>query len=629
MDRLRTLRSLTAMLAASVVLAACSGGSRSAVVPAAGQSAGGAGRALTLQQVTFVFTVPKTVSSRARAGNGRTPQYVSAATKSFSIAITSVKNAGNNQDITPGTLPPALVVNVPNGTGSAPGSPCVTDPSNASNYKCTATDSLYVGKDGLTIKTWDQSAAAGNVLSEFQPVETVVQGIANTFAVTLDANAASIAVNGTAPCTSGGTIGSAYGSVGTSPATFNVSYTDPATKTIVSPGLPTLAVTATGVSGGTLSVSVNQSAQTFTVTPSSTGVSGTINVSGTPPNAGDGLSYNQTKSFTFTTAAAPGPSFLAAVEQIGAGSGEIDLYNLSLTAGGPDAFNAASPAKLAITNSQNENKPDVDNPLAATFDSNGDLLIDNGGTTTGGDYGDLACVPAGAIVTSANASTTTSTDVDAPTGGIAYDSRDNSVALGNTPGGNSGGYDFVEFLLTGDYTLAPASRDISSTLADEAVATIPALPAGSYAAALTNGTDNHNGGTSKVALRKSDGTETDISGANIDLPSGLAWDNQNQQLVVSNASLFTGPGADLAFYTVTGTPTLVKSIDPGASAGYPAYTAVAASPDGHIAAAYFSYTPEFQIQVYDNTPTATPSAVRSPTTEPARRAAATSTTRAA
>ncbi len=159
-------------------------------------------------------------------------------------------------------------MNVPNGTGSAPGSPCVTDPSNAGNYKCTATDSLYVGKDGLTIKTWNPSAAAGNVLSQFQPVETVVQGIANTFAVTLDANAASIAVNGTAPCTSGGTIGLAYGSVGTSPATFNVSYTDPATKTIVSPGLPTLAVTATGVSGGTISVSVNQSAQTFTVTPS-------------------------------------------------------------------------------------------------------------------------------------------------------------------------------------------------------------------------------------------------------------------------------------------------------------------------------------------------------------------------
>ncbi len=56
--------------------------------------------------MTFVFTVPKTVSSRARAGNGRTPQYVSAATKSFSIAITSVKNAGNNQDITPARCPP-------------------------------------------------------------------------------------------------------------------------------------------------------------------------------------------------------------------------------------------------------------------------------------------------------------------------------------------------------------------------------------------------------------------------------------------------------------------------------------------------------------------------------------------
>ena len=600
MSRTRRFRSFAfALIAAS--LAACGPHAQTAMLPA-GQTGSNSASSLQTAPATFVFTVPKSVTSRSRSvSSTRTPTYVSSATKSISIAITDVKNAGNNQDITPGTLPAALVVNVPNGTGSAPGSPCVTDPAHAGNYQCTATDSLYVGKDSVTIKTWDASGGSGNVLSEFQPVVTVVQGIANTFTISLDANAATISVNGTAPCTSGGTIGASYGSVGTSPATFTVSYTDPAGKTIVSPGQPTLAVSTSGVSGGTLTVSVNQSTQTFTVTPSATGVSGTVNVGATPPNAGDGLNYNQTKSFTFTSAAAPGANFLAAVEQIGTGSGEIDLYNLTLTAGGPDTFNAASPAKLAITNSQNENKPDVDNPLAAVFDSSGDLLIDNGGSTIGGDYGDLACVPAGAIVTSANASTTTSSDVNSPLGGIAYDSRDNSVALGNTPGGTSGGYDFVEFLLSGDYTLAPSSRDVSSTLASEAVVAVPALPAGSYAVALTNGTDNHNGGTSKVTLVNSDGTKTDISSAQIDLPSGLAWDNQNQQLVVSNQSLFTGPGADLAFYTVTGTPTLVKTIDPGAASGYPAYTAVAASPDGHIAAAYFSYTPEFQIQVYDNT----------------------------
>ncbi len=229
-------------------------------------------------------------------------------------------------------------------------------------------------------------------------------------------------VSGNGSCQSG-PIGSAFGSVGTTPVTFTVAYTDAATKAIVTPGLPKLSVSATSVTGGTIGVSVNQATQKYVLTPSASGVSGTINVQAVQADSTgsfDGLRFTKTKSYTFATGDPPPSSFLAVVEQFGVGSGAVDLFTVALGgSGAADTISAFSPATLATTNSNGgSGPPDVDNPLDLIFDSSGDLLIGNGGTTTGSpvDNGNLACVPVGAIATGQNTSTTITTNVDDPVG---------------------------------------------------------------------------------------------------------------------------------------------------------------------------------------------------------------------
>ncbi|MEA2666214.1 MAG: hypothetical protein QOI11_3158 [Candidatus Eremiobacteraeota bacterium] len=595
MDRLRTLRSLTAMLAASVALAAC-GGSHSTTLPALGGSQNG-GKTVATENATFQFTVPKTTTSAVRVA-GRAPRYISAATKSIQLALTSAAiglPVPNNPQ----------VLNVPNGTGSAPGAPCVPS---GPNFICTMTVKLPIGSDGLTFTTYDANngaAGGGNLLSEQKSTVTIVQGVANgpggAFTITLDANAATMTVSGSGACQNG-PIGSSFGSVGTTPVGFSVAYTDPAGKTIVSPGLPKLSVTATGVAGGTIGVAVNQAAQTYTLTPSASGVSGTINVQAVQADStgsSDGLSFTRTKSYTFATGNPPPGNFLAAVEQFGVGSGAVDLFTVALGgSGGADTISAFTPATLATTNSTNEGKPDVDNPLNLVFDSTGDLLIGNGGTTTGSpvDNGNLACVPVGAIATGQNTSTTVTPNVDDPVG-IAYDSRDGSVALANNP--VSAPVQLAEYLLTGNYTAASAPRNLTAAgYGSFSVVNLPTLAAGTYAIALTDGVETdpaHNTGKAKIAILSPTGVETDIVDNTtfaIDIPRGLAWDAQNNQLVIANFSAFHKL---LSFYTVSPVAQ-VKTINTNRR-NY----MVAASANGNVAVAgnlAFGYP---QVQVYDNT----------------------------
>ena len=125
-------------------------------------------------------------------------------------------------------------------------------------------------------------------------------------------------------------------------------------------------------------------------------------------------------------------NFLAAIEQLTLSSGQVDFFNVTLVPGGSDTIAAFSPATLAVTASTNQaGVNDVDNPVDLRWDTNGDLLVANGGGAPG-DNGNMACVPVGAIATGANASTTVTTNVFAPVS-MAYDSRDGSVALANGP----------------------------------------------------------------------------------------------------------------------------------------------------------------------------------------------------
>ena len=308
--------------------------------------------------------------------------------------------------------------------------------------------------------------------------------------------------------------------------------------------------------------------------------------------------------------------FLAAVEQFGVGSGSVDLFNVTLGgSGASDTFTPASPATVAVTNSTNENKPDIDNPLNALFDTSGDLLVGNGGTTTGSpqDNGSFACIPASAISTTQNSSTTISTNVDDPVG-IAYDKRDGSVAFANNP--TSSPVQLVEFLLNGGYSAAPTGRNLTASgYGSFGLTNLPTLPAGSYAISLTTGLENdpaHNTGSAKIAIitatSPTTSTETDIlpSGAGtnctsnpcaipatygIDIPHQIAWDTADSQLVIANNSAFHKL---LSFYNLSGTQ--LFAVNTGLR-----NDKVAVSPDGHVAVSGTGSFGYEQVKVYDNT----------------------------
>ncbi|HTJ25099.1 MAG TPA: hypothetical protein VMA36_02945 [Candidatus Limnocylindria bacterium] len=592
MQRFHALNTLAYVLAAGLALTACGGGGSHGTIPAASTGATSPGGGATVQSAsgTFTFSIPKPTSS----STARKPQYISSATKSVSLTVTDTKNHQTGTDIyanVPASLKAMQVANFANLTGNptTPGQ-CGTDPSNTGNYKCTAVFQLPVGDNTVTITSWDTTGGTGNKLSQQIATLTTSQGAANTYAVTLDGNVSTMAVSASGSC-SAGAVGASFGTVGTTAVTFSASYTDLAGKTITAPGLPQLSVTTSGVTGGTIGISVNQSAQTFTLTPSAAGVSGTVNVSAAPPSGSDGLSFSTSKSFTFSSGAAPPSSFLAVVEQTTASSGEIDFYTVAL--GASDTFAAYSTPTLAVTNSTNEGIPDVNGPQAALFNDHGDLLIANGAGGSGGT-GSLACIPVGAIATGANTATTVETDVDDPQS-IAYDSRDESVALANNPA--AAPYNLAEYLNTSGNYAASATRDIANpthALGDNAVIAVPGLPAGTYAAALTTGTPQapHGTGSSKIALLSPSGAETDITDPTIDDPTALAWDATNSQLVIANGSVWT---YSLDFYTVAPVAK-VKTISNGFQ-----YYAVATSPDGHVAVAQVGLSPDFQVQVYDNT----------------------------
>ncbi len=620
MSPLRRLCFVVLALALAPSMASCGGRAQSAVTPPAASAPINGTNNVATALATFQFTVPQvSTSAKARSISGsRTAKYVSSATKSIQLTLNSASATS------PAPAPiTTQVLNVPNGTGSAPGAPCT--PSGA-NYICTMVVKLPIGSDAITFTTYDANngaAGGGNVLSEQKSTVTIVQGVANgpggAFSVVLDANAATMTVSGSGSCQNG-PVGSSFGSVGTTPVSFSVSYTDPATKTIVTPGLPKLSVSATGVTGGTIGVSVNQAAQTYVLTPSASGVSGTINVQAVQADStgsSDGLSFTKTKSYTFATGNPPPSNFLAVVEQFGVGSGAVDLFTVALGgSGGADTISPYTPATLAVTNSNGgSGPPDVDNPLNLVFDSTGDLLIGNGGTTTGTpqDNGNLACVPVGAIATGQNTSTTITTNVDDPVG-IAYDSRDGSVALANNP--VSAPVQLAEFLLTGNYTPAATGRNLTASgYGSFGLTNLPTLAAGSYAISLTTGPENdpaHNTGSAKIAIvtptSATTSSETDIlpSGAGtnctanpcaipatygIDIPHQIAWDTANSQLVIANNSAFHKL---LTFYNLSGTQ--VFAINTGYR-----NDKVAVSPDGHVAVAGGKAFGTEQVQVYDNT----------------------------
>ncbi len=633
MNRLLRKKSLFSVLAsvAAVSLAACGGGgSHSALpVPAANMADTGAPYSGPLVDSVFKITIPGPKNSAFK----RRPAYVSSGTKSVRFTVNTATYPG----LSGGTLT-TFNNRAANhfDTGTLPNANC---PANGADFVCTVTFQLPPGSDNITVTAYDNTGGTGNVLSQQINNYTVVVGTTNSFSIVLDANlttpSGSLVVNGSQPCQNG-TVGTTFGTVGTSMVSFTVAYTDAAGKTIPSGvvGQPKLQIqdnTATYQSssgtingtGGTVAFSINQAAQSYTLTPSTVPISNaTVNVRAIAPNStgsSDGLTYtvaSSTKSYTFSAGVAP-PShnFLSVVEHTqGSTSGQVDFFNLTLGgSGAADTFSAFSPATLAGTNSTNETKPDVDNPQVLAWDTNGDLLIGNG-DDGGANHGNMACVPVGAISTGANTSTTVSQNVTSPTG-IAYDPRDGSVALADNPATAS--FQLSEYLLTGNYTAATGGRNFHETGTNVGAFSVTNMVPlagvfpgnGTYAVTVTNGCEQDGAHAScgattpvnEIAIDDSSGTVTRVSDTStfaIDEPHGIGWDAQNSQLVVANNAVWH---SSLAFYTITAGPTAVKTkvVNPGPFGSQPNHVAV--SPDGHVAVEFTPGLFNPAIQVYDNT----------------------------
>ena len=535
MNRLLRKKSIFSVLAsvAAVSLAACGGGGShsSALTPSAPVSSTAPAAPYTgpLADATFKITIPvPTTSAKARR-----PAYVSSSTTKIVFTLNSATIAGMSGATlatfnTTNLGAKAVTLNSATCPGSGP-------------WTCTLTIKLPPGTDNVTVSAQDGSS---NILSQQISNFTVVVATANSFSITLDANANTMTISASSGfCAGAFTVASAQTipTVGTTPITFSVSYKDLAGKTIIGPGLPILTVNghtndnsgAGYTDPGNLNTKVNQAAQTYTLQITSGSGTAAVAVAATPNVGTDGLSFNKTLNHSFQAGPAPPASFLAVIEQTGTNAGKIDLFTVSL--GATDSFSAFSPATLAVQpppvagNAQNS---DVDFPQDLLFDPNGDLLIANGGGSVSGvDFGNFACVPAGAITTGANVATVLTTNMDDPA--FLALGTDNTVAVANVPA--SAGVKVEEFELSGSYTPDSGTRNITNAtypgLGTAGVIALPATgtnPSGSFASSITNGTS-----VSHIVIKRPDGTSTPIDNTHIVAPA-LAYDSFNDQIAAAS-----------------------------------------------------------------------------------------------
>ncbi|HEX3464446.1 MAG TPA: hypothetical protein VHS78_10405 [Candidatus Elarobacter sp.] len=634
---MRSVSSLALVLAGTVVLSACGGGGSHGTLPAAGQQALVPGTPVGSTTSTFTFTFPKpTTSSKSRAtASTRKPQYLSSATASITLVVTDTKNAGSNSDIyanVPSALKAVQYFNPANLTDGATLGHCGTDPSNAGNYKCIASFQMPIGIDSVTITSWDQSESSctkntspspptcsvGHVLSSQVGTFTTVQGTTNSFSLSLDANVNNFTLSTTSGFCAGAFTVAANQNVpttGTQMLSFAAAYTDLANKTIVNPGYPVLSVNGhTDDNGGSgyndagtganVNVKVNQSAQTFTVQPTSSSLtSATIAVTMNPPT-GDGLTYSKSVTFTVSSGAAPAAGLLAAVEQTnttpGSMAGQVDLFQMTNPAD-PTGFSGTPVNPSTITPAGSPSK-DVDNPQDMVFDPNGDLLIANGGAGNP-DFGNFACIPAGVITSttpSASSVTIVTSNADDPIS-IAL-SSDSSVGIANLPA--AAAVHLVEEVLNGTYAEASPTREISNTdVSGEGALNVTALatngtnPAGSFAVGLSNGANPPNGNScsdgttpansSEVFIRRPSGGSTVINDNNATVVEPLVgYDAADSRLVV------LGSGACNANTAATGSTAYLTTwdIDSSTTAVSKSSQFLFAAPSGTPQSSMFTYS---------------------------------------
>ena len=261
-------------------------------------------------------------------------------------------------------------------------------------------------------------------------------------------------------------------------------------------------------------------------------------------------------------AAATTPIFLADAEQIINSGGTITggvIHFWNITLGASDSFTTGTPSSLAAQPVPGPANSDVDFPNDVIFDDVGDLMVANGGVGNP-DFGNFACVPAGAVTTGSSNVTVLSNQangVDDPVE-LAFGS-DRSVALINQGGGTP--LLEAQFVLSPTYTPAPSNRDIINPLSNpptgaNGVVALPASaanPAGSYVVTLVSGSPITSSGT-HLRILHPDGTTIDFPQDTSVVNPYTTYDPANNQLVAAAAN---GPHSHMTFWDVA-TKTKVK-----------------------------------------------------------------------
>ena len=287
----------------------------------------------------------------------------------------------------------------------------------------------------------------------------------------------------------------------------------------------------------------------------------------------------------------------------------IHFWNITL--GASDSFTTGTPASLAAQPVPGPANSDVDFPNDITFDDVGDLMVANGGSGNP-DFGNFACVPAGAVTTGSSNVTVLSNQangMDDPDK-VVFGS-DRSVALINQGGGTP--LLEAQFVLSPTYTPAPVNRDIANPNSNPptgAVGVVPlpasaANPAGSYVVTLVSGSPITSSGT-HLRILHPDGSTIDFPQDTSVVDPYTTYDPANNQLVAADSN---GTHSRITFWTVSTTPgtagTKVKDFvmeDDGAgNSQVKALGPIASSADGHIAVIDTGQSGYPELVVYDNT----------------------------
>lgn len=214
-------------------MTACGGGAQTALTPATPATSNVSTSTSASTSATFTITIP---AATAASATHRTPAFVSAATQSVVISLSTVNAAAYTGS--PSTIASNLTTSNPNCSGSP--------------LTCSVSAPAVAGTDVFTISTYDQvqtstapATPAGHLISQATLSVAVAANQANTVTtpLVLSGAAATFVFSGLPT----GTIGTAFGS----PHAFIVSVKDASGNTIVGTYLHPVTLTNSDTSGAT------------------------------------------------------------------------------------------------------------------------------------------------------------------------------------------------------------------------------------------------------------------------------------------------------------------------------------------------------------------------------------------